>query len=191
MVLFANYKTYAIAVDDKGKKHKAQGGTRVMYTSHHPCWDAKNRAGLPPELPFDYQEIAFIFNHTPEPVHKKPVPEVNPEPPMQQPTMEVSNKEEGPKTRKESNPEPPRPPVSTEKPEPDSHIPKALRDLMNQYFVSEPEIQEVVALKGYFPENTPIENYPDDFINGVLVGAWPQVYACIKEIKEKQSIPFN
>lgn len=191
MVLFANYKTYAIAVDDKGKKHKAQGGTRVMYTSHHPCWDAKNRAGLPPELPFDYQEIAFIFNHTPEPVHKKPVPEVNPEPPMQQPTMEVSNKEEGPKTRKESNPEPPRPPVSTEKPEPDSHIPKALRDLMNQYFVSEPEIQEVVALKGYFPENTPIENYPADFINGVLVGAWPQVYACIKEIKEKQSIPFN
>lgn len=110
---------------------------------------------------------------------------------MQQPTMEVSNKEEGPEPRKESSPEPPRPPVSTEKPEPDSHIPKALRDLMNQYFVSEPEIQEVVALKGYFPENTPIENYPDDFINGVLVGAWPQVYACIKEIKEKQSIPFN
>lgn len=101
MVLFANYKTYAIAVDDKGKKHKAQGGTRVMYTSHHPCWDAKNRAGLPPELPFDYQEIAFIFNHTPEPVHKKPVPEVNPEPPVQQPTMEVSNKEEGPEPRKE------------------------------------------------------------------------------------------
>lgn len=41
MLLFANYKTYAVAVDDKGKKHKAQGGTRVMYTSHHPCWDAK------------------------------------------------------------------------------------------------------------------------------------------------------
>lgn len=41
MLLFANYKTYSVAVDDKGKKHKAQGGKRVMYTQHHPCWDAK------------------------------------------------------------------------------------------------------------------------------------------------------
>lgn len=44
MVLFANYKTYVVAADDKGKKHKAQGGKRVLRTSHHPCWDAKNRA---------------------------------------------------------------------------------------------------------------------------------------------------
>ena len=34
MLLFANYKTFSIAVDDKGKKRKAQGGERVMYTSH-------------------------------------------------------------------------------------------------------------------------------------------------------------
>lgn len=61
MLLFANYKTYSIAVDDKGKKHKAQGGKRVMYTSHHPCWDAKNRYGLAEELPFDYAEIAHIL----------------------------------------------------------------------------------------------------------------------------------
>lgn len=61
MLLFANYKTYSIAVDDKGKKHKAQGGKRVMYTSHHPCWDAKNRYGLEEEIPFDYVEIAHIL----------------------------------------------------------------------------------------------------------------------------------
>lgn len=47
MVLFANYKTYSVAVDKDGKKHKAQGGQRVMYTTHHPCWDAKNRDVLP------------------------------------------------------------------------------------------------------------------------------------------------
>lgn len=35
ILLFANYKTYSVAVDDKGKKRKAQGGSRVMYTSHH------------------------------------------------------------------------------------------------------------------------------------------------------------
>ena len=47
MLLFANYKTYSVATDDKGKKFKAQGGERVLYTSHHSCWDAKNRYGLP------------------------------------------------------------------------------------------------------------------------------------------------
>ena len=55
MLLFANYKTFSIAVDDKGKKRKAQGGERVMYTTHNACWDAKNRYGLPDEVPFSYQ----------------------------------------------------------------------------------------------------------------------------------------
>lgn len=64
MVLFANYKTYVVNVDGQGAekgKNKAQGGTRVMYTTHHPCWDAKNRHNLPPETKFSYEEIAHIF----------------------------------------------------------------------------------------------------------------------------------
>ena len=61
MLLFANYKTYAVAVDKDAKKFKAQGNERVMYTAHHPCWDAKNRDGLPEILPFDYQKIAEII----------------------------------------------------------------------------------------------------------------------------------
>ena len=55
MVLFTNYKTILVA-DENGKK-KAQGGQRVMYTTHHPCWDAKNRHGLEDELPLDYKSI--------------------------------------------------------------------------------------------------------------------------------------
>ena len=51
----------SIAVDDKGKKRKAQGGERVMYTSHNACWDAKNRFGLPDEVPFDYKVIQSII----------------------------------------------------------------------------------------------------------------------------------
>lgn len=57
LVLFQNYKT--IVVDNDGKK-KAQGGKRVMYTTHHPCWDAKNRFGLPDECPLDFEPIAEI-----------------------------------------------------------------------------------------------------------------------------------
>ena len=61
MVLFANYKTLTVQTDDKGQKFKAQGGKRVMYTSHHPCWDAKNRFGLADELPFEYAQIAHCI----------------------------------------------------------------------------------------------------------------------------------
>ena len=71
MVLFANYKTFVVNVDGQGAqkgKNKAQGGKRVMYTAHHCCWDAKNRYGLPEELPFEYAGIRHIIE---PPGHRK------------------------------------------------------------------------------------------------------------------------
>ena len=47
--------------------------------------------------------------------------------------------------------------------------------------VTEAQIQKAVASRGYYPEATPIKNYDSDFVSGVLVGAWPQVYQLIKE----------
>lgn len=32
-----------------------------MYTTHHPCWDAKNRYGLEERLDMDYTNIAHLF----------------------------------------------------------------------------------------------------------------------------------
>ena len=58
MLLFLNYKTFVVT---SGNTRKAQGGKRVMYASHHPCWDAKNRFGLPEEMDLDYQCIAPLF----------------------------------------------------------------------------------------------------------------------------------
>ena len=58
-LLFCNYKTYVVA-NDTGTR-KAQGGARVIYTSHHPCWDAKNRFGLAEELPLEFKSIKGIF----------------------------------------------------------------------------------------------------------------------------------
>lgn len=55
-LLFINYKTVVVA-DDNGKK-KGVGGKRVMYTQHASTWDAKNRWGLPMEMPFEYESIA-------------------------------------------------------------------------------------------------------------------------------------
>ena len=57
MILFCNYRTHVIEKD--GKK-KARGGERVMYTTHHPCWDAKNRFGLPEVLPMEFDAIASV-----------------------------------------------------------------------------------------------------------------------------------
>lgn len=59
MLLFLNYKTFVVTTESNSKK--AQGGKRVMYTAHHPCWDAKNRQGLPEELDLDFQGIAHLF----------------------------------------------------------------------------------------------------------------------------------
>ena len=59
MLLFLNYKTYVVTTESNSKK--AQGGKRVMYTSHHPCWDAKNRHDLPDELELDFGSISHLF----------------------------------------------------------------------------------------------------------------------------------
>lgn len=59
MLLFANYKTTVVASGSGSKK--ATGGQRVMYTTHMPAWDAKNRLGLPDELPFEYGSIEDKF----------------------------------------------------------------------------------------------------------------------------------
>lgn len=86
MLLFANYKTFSIAVDDKGQKRKAQGGERVMYTSHHACWDAKNRYGLAEQVPFSYSSIAHIMNGEPAEQSKaEPQKEYQVEQPKAQP----------------------------------------------------------------------------------------------------------
>lgn len=75
-VFFLNYKTVIVNVDGKGQtkgKNKAQGGRRVMYTTHTPFWDAKNRFGLPDELPLDFKEIAHIIQAS-APEQKTSVP---------------------------------------------------------------------------------------------------------------------
>lgn len=200
MLLFANYKTYSVAVDEKGKKNKAQGGKRVMYTQHHPCWDAKNRYGLAEELPFEYESIAHIFGEQASNMSPKPVQAVT-RAPQQVPVSETAASKPEIESQKKAQ----EPPVQAtgeqmtlpiNQPEQryapqDPAIPKGLRDLMELHHVDEWHIQNVVAARGYFPADMPVRDYPEDFVNGVLIGAWPQVHAMIKEMIEKEEIPFN
>lgn len=65
MVLFCNYRTYVVNVDNQGAakgKNKVQGGERVMYTSHHNCWDAKNRFGLPEVVPMAFDSLSDVIS---------------------------------------------------------------------------------------------------------------------------------
>lgn len=60
---------------------------------------------------------------------------------------------------------------------------------MTQHGVLDYEVKAAVAAKGYFPEDMPIEDYPDGFIKGVLIGAWGQVYEWIE--KNRRLCRFN
>ena len=189
MVLFANYKVNVVNVDGQGAlkgKNKAQGGKRVMYTTHSPSWDAKNRASLPDMLDFDFVKIAHCLpNLVLKDLAKavEVVPDTSTPPaPMEKPVEKVT---ETVSTDKQMS--------LTEKPKAAPYtlpkdIPKALADLMQENLVTEKEIQEACAYKGYYPADTPIANYSTDFINGALVGAWEQVFSIIMY---QRDIPFE
>jgi hypothetical protein len=180
MVLFINYKTLSVAADDKGTKHKAQGGTRTIYTTHSPTWDAKNRHGLPDEFPLEgaYEKyLAPIFDKVPKAITSAPQ------------TRQQSTSAPVTKPPKQAVSETQQATMDDYNPKLDPAIPQALRDLMLQAKVSEEEIQAVVAQKGYYPLDTPISNYDPGFVNGVLVGAWEQVFGMVEAFRK--TIPFN
>lgn len=173
IVLFATYETYIVKEPGKEKssKGKAQGGKRVMYTSHHPCWDAKNRHGLPDKLPLDFRQIAQLFmssnNATPEPT-PEPVPASTSKDPEASP-----NDEDVPFY------------ISGEPEEPESGIPSDLQQLMGAAGVTEQQISDAVAARGYYPAGMRIRDYDPDFVQGCIIGAWDGVLSLIKSQNRK------
>ena len=188
LVLFANYKTYAVKTE--AGKVKGQGGERRMYTTHHPCWDAKNRFGLAPELPFQYAEIAGIVDAacaSVQPISDSaPQSEpaaVNPPPDPPQTVGDAP----APASAETAEPAPPAPADDFVPDIPDG-IPQALADLMRANHVTATDIQTAVSAKGYFPLGMEITDYPREFIDGCLIGAWDQLYQVI--LQEREKIPF-
>ena len=179
LLLFANYKT--ILIED-GTRKKAAGGKRIMYTTHTTFADAKNRFSLAEELPFDYNEIVrLIPNGAAQGVK-----------PMQEKKQDAKQK-----TVKKSEPGST---VPIKKPTvqiQDTAAPatstvnatlQKVYDLMKQENITEEQIRKAVAMKGYFPEDMPMKDYPADFIDGVLIGAWEQIKTFILN---NISVPFN
>lgn len=178
MLLFANYKTIVVKDGDgKNAKSKAQGGRRVMYTSHHPCWDAKNRFGLPDELPFEFSAIeSAVAASAPRPAAPQP------DAPRARCVDSAPAKSDAPAQPAAAGWQAGRAAQLEQ-----LGIPAALRKLMLANDVDPEEIQRVVGERGYFPADMPIRDYPADFVDGCLVGAWPQVYDLIVNNRD---VPF-
>lgn len=173
MLFFANYETILVE-DGKLKKKKAMGGKRMMWTSHTTFADAKNRFGLPEKMPFDYAGIAQYITSganlsssaapdpeqvkTPGPVKPAQVPEAKPK---------LEEGKPAPKNKHEA-------------------LLEKARALMRQAEIPEETVKEAIGKKGYFPADMSIDQYPDEFIDGVLIGAWKQIVEFIKDEK----IPF-
>lgn len=183
MVLFCNYKTFVVSKDEKGTKHKGTGGERVMYTTHSPAWDAKNRDNLPAELPLSFDGIAHLFKAQQTAVSEEAVKNLfgaenvqvienpAPVPPVNDPVKYLWHPQ----------------PYTAEEEAEIRMLPMALQDLMRSNFVHPDEIQKAVSDKGYFPRDMKIATYAPDFIQGCLIGAWPDVLQMIKDDRE---IPF-
>ena len=212
MVLFCNYKTIVVNVDGQGVqkgKNKAQGGKRTMYTSHHNCWDAKNRHNLPFEVEMNYSSIAncipeLELNNNKKKAIQETTTTIQDKAQEEIPFSEIKGTNEiEPVIEKEPKQVIDEMPSSSagelEEDDELKGIPNNLADLMRLNKVSISDVEEIVTKRGYFPAGTPIQSYPVDFINGCLVGAWEQVYAMIRDMKltkgefinaENEDMPF-
>ena len=161
-----------------------------MYTTHNPCWDAKNRFDLAPELPFEFGQIAHIF--APQQAVQMPVQQniqqVQPAP--QQTAVQTPPQSVQPEQQTVQQTMPDTDGFEDMTPRqlniPDS-LPKELKDLMQANGVDESDIRLVCSQRGYFTYDTPMTAYPPDFVMGCLVGAWAQM---LPLIRENQAVPF-
>lgn len=169
MILFFNYKT-TIITDSKSDSKKATGGQRVMYTTHKPAWDAKNRLGLPDELPIDFEAIRELF-----------------EAKTGMGTTQIKSESTQKTQTQQQMPLPEEPPVIEDEPEPEEakpapeydevipdNIPQSLADLMTVNHVTTDEIMQVIYVGGFMPQGTPLENVPAE-LWGHLASNWDKV----------------
>lgn len=219
VIIFANFKTYTVETS-KGsngkpndKKLKATGSRRVMYLTHHQCWDAKNRWGIADDVDnpadFNYELIDQFISSAPE--DSVEIPSSTQAEEHKTATVPTSSAS-GSETVVQQD-EPVNPPEETAPPLPDDFKPldpagtedakaraaqtsalditQALKDLMLKDNITEFDIQGVVGSKGYFPEDMKISDYPEDFVNGWIIKWWSEIVRMSQEIRKKQYIPFN
>lgn len=153
-LFFCNYQTFVVTSENDTKK--AQGGKRVMYTTHHPAWDAKSREKLPEMLDLDYRKIAHIYERKPAAAAPAPA------------AADTNDNEQPASTPEEDFPESPL---------------QLLHQMMEADGVTEADIQKVVSSKGHYAADAPIASYHEKFISGWVIKYWPQILNLINADK--------
>lgn len=186
MLLFINHETF-IVKDEKTKVTNAQGKKRYIHTIHDPCFDAKHRTehNLPEKILFPkdggFKAIAHCFSAgkpAGKPAAKPAASEVEDE---QLPHLDPEPEPVAKKTKAEAETKAVSKPLKVDS----AAFPAALFDLMDADGITEAEIQKAVAKRGYYPVDTPIGNYEQKFVDGVIVAAWPKVKALIESMRKE------
>ena len=202
MLLFANYKT---VVEKAGAganaKNKASGGKRMLYTTHNPCWDAKNRFCLPDEVPFEFASIAAcivpVENPTPG---QRTAPSVSPNAATAAPARTSTAKPTAPAPTPAERPvmvedDPPAPTLqqmaAAAQPKIAAELdalgyPAALRDLMVPNNIDDAMLRHAVFQRGCYPEAMPVAQYAPELVANI-VSKWPQWLAFIRD---NSDVPF-
>lgn len=193
LLLFANYETIVVT-DTSGKSKKAAGGKRVVYTTHHPCWDAKNRFGLPDNMKLEFPAfVPYLFPETPDEekqekpaaaprkTNKKKAAEPVPVPdPIEEPAPSIAPQEDSAD---------PLPFGDEVRPDELVGLPKKLTDLMTRDSIHMMELCAWSAKEGYFAANTPITQYDPDYLSEYLPSVWTK--RIIPEVqKMREDMPF-
>ncbi len=198
-VLFLRFRDTIIGTSKDGKKGKIVGGQiRDIKTVRSAAYDAKNRFDLPKEMEFkkdkampeplrtllwdgfdSYLDLKAGRPHTPAPIQQS-APQPAPAPvqtsPMPQPAA----------IQIESDPLPFGDPVPV--PEP-SKIDPRLMALMQRDGVSKDQIEQLVRSKGWF--NCPLEDYPADFVNSMLIDGWDKMITLLMPLSiDSNEYPF-
>lgn len=172
-IIFVNYETY-ITKKDKQGKGTATGGKRVMYFSHRPAWDAKNRWGLSEDAyPLDYEVIKPFIQD--EGASEQPV-----NAPVEEPKPDITEKHK--EDFKETNEETPFEETTTVDP--------ALQQLMNTEGFTLDDVLFAIYAKGVYPYGTAYENMDESFIKGAVIGQWDGLKGFIKKIKDEKRVEF-
>ena len=154
ILLFCNYQTFVVTSENNTQK--ARGGKRVMYTSHHPAWDAKSRVPLPEVLELDYRHIAHIFSagQTPDAASFTQRPAQETVAPRSQNLLE------------------------------DESAVDMFRSILQKKGVTEEEVRQVIAARGKYTLETPIDDYPEEFLYGYVIRYWDQIFDIIQQNRQ-------
>lgn len=183
-LLFVNYKTVVEMVGEGfSAKGKARGAKRTIFTTHHAAWDAKNRWGLPDEVPLGYEAIA---PHVPSPT--APAPAAHPAAAQRAPHAPAPAPEQAPVAAPAPAGDAPASIPGTEG-LPAFWAPAV--QLMERDGVTPDEVRGFAVLQGHFTPDTPLANYPADYVAGLIVPQWEQVVAKVMEYRAAEDVPFN